>query len=249
MTADTCVHLAVGVAIAGLGIDWMLEQARLRRFIETLGPLPHDPCALVLALADQLARRPHPPDVPYLTALLGPLGATASSIIQKGGCCSGTSRLFILALRRFGIPAYQITLHHQTGRAQHCLVEVNLQDRRLIVDPVYGLYYTDARRNPIGLEDLQAGVAVEFYSVGGGVKTGYPSGNYYEFDFKMTKTANWTKSHIRKFAYFILRSVTNGTIDRFRVPYLLEWPQVLLALILVVTLVAWNLVMCLWIRL
>jgi hypothetical protein len=163
---------------------------------------------------------------------LAPLGATPSAIIRHGGCCSGSSRLYILTLGALGIPSNQITVYHRSGRAQHCLVEVHLADEVLIADPCYGVFYTDAVGRTLGLEDLQSGTQVECRPAPGAIKPGYPANNYYDFDYKITKTANWTKSWQRRLAYWLLLGITNGSVDRLRVPPLLEWPQALLALAL-----------------
>ena len=225
-------EVAVAAAILGLALHWAVERARLNDFVASLGPLPSHAGALALSLAGRIANRPRSPDPPYITAFLAPLGATPGAVIRHGGCCSGTSRLYILTLGALGIPANQITVYHRSGRAQHCLVEVHLTQDVLIADPVYGVFYTDAIGRTLGLEDLQSGAQVECRPVPGAMKPGYPLNSYYDFDFTMTKTANWTKSWQRRLAYSFLHGITNGAIDRFRVPQLLEWPQALLALAL-----------------
>src|SRR4030095_7924391 len=54
----------------------------------------------------------------------------------------------------------------------------------------------------------------------------YPANDYYNFDFSQTKTANWTKTWVRRSAYRILRVLTAGRIDTLRQPLWMEWPQV-----------------------
>jgi len=228
-----CCDTAVAVAILALVLHWALERARLHEFVASLGPLPTDATELALALAGRIANRSHRSgDPPYIAAFLAPLGATAGDIIRHGGCCSGTSRLYMLALGALGIRANQITVYHRSGRAQHCLVEIHLPQGVLIADPVYGVFYTDANGRTLGLEDLQAGAPVECRPAPGAMKPGYPANSYYDFNFAMTKTANWTKSWQRRLAYSLLQRITNGGIDRFRVPQLFEWPQAMLALVL-----------------
>lgn len=223
---------AVAVAILGLAVHRAIERVRLNHFVASLGPLPVDSGELALSLAGRIANRPKSEDPPYILSFLAPLGATPSAIIRHGGCCSGSARLYILTLGAFGIPSYQITLYHRSGRAQHCLVEVHLADDVVIADPCYGVFYTDAVGRTLGLEDLQSGTEVECRPAPGAMKPGYPANSYYDFDYKMTKTANWTKSWPRRLAYSFLQRITNGSVDHLRVPQLLEWPQALLALAL-----------------
>lgn len=221
--------LVAAAAIAALGIHWVVERRRLFRFVASEGPSLGEPEQRALAFAARISNRPwSPKDPPYLAPALAPFGATPSAVLQRGGCCSGTSRLYILCLAAIGIRANQITVYHRSGNAQHCLVEVRIPGGRLIADPVYGVYYTDGTGRRLGLEDLQAGVPVICALLPGTIRSGYPHDDYYNFDFALTKTANWTMSWQRRLAYTVLRASVGGSVDRLRVPAILEWPQVLL---------------------
>ncbi len=232
------IDIAGAGAMVGLALHWALERSRLHAFVSSLGPLPSNSVELALALAGRLANGPHRgDDPPYLAAFLAPLGATPSDVIRHGGCCSGSSRLYMLALGVLGIRANQVTVYHRSRQARHCLVEVHLHERVLIADPVYGVFYTDTDGRTLSLEDLRAGTQVECRPIHGTTTPGYPSNDYYDFDFTLTKTANWTKSWQRRLAYSLLHGSTHGAIDRFRIPQLLEWPQTLLALTILFVLV------------
>jgi hypothetical protein len=80
----------------------------------------------------------------------------------------------------------------------------------------------------LALEDLQAGVPVICALLPGTTRSGYPHDDYYDFDFALTKTANWTMSWQRRLAYAALRAMVGGSVDRLRLPVILEWPQILL---------------------
>jgi hypothetical protein len=64
-----------------------------------------------------------------------------------------------------------------------------------------------------------------------GDRTGesYPANGYYSFDFPRTKTANWTKTWIRRLVYRISKVLTAGRIDTLRQPLWMEWPQIVVA--------------------
>src|SRR5262249_21724075 len=143
-----------------------------------------------------------------------------------------TSRLYILCLARLGIRAHQITVYHRTGNAQHCLVEAALPDGPLIADPSYGVYYTADSAHPIGLEQLQQGAMPAFASLPHSDRAAYPPYPYFEFNFALTKTANWTKTRLRRAVHRALMPITSGRVNRLRVPVLLEWPQAVLAIVL-----------------
>src|SRR5438445_8319773 len=229
------VEMAFALVLGGLIVHWAVERQRLRRFVQSFGVLPADPRRLALEVAGRLFTRPHGFDPPYLLKALGPLGATPSALIDRGGCCSGTSRLYILCLSQLEIRAHQITLYHRTGLARHCLVEVRLPDGPLIADPFYGLYYPDETGRPIDLDRLQSGATPRFASLPHSDRTAYPPHEYYDFDCTLSKTANWTMSSCRRQAYRFLIAVTRGGIDRLRLPVIFEWPQVLLGTILTIT--------------
>ena len=224
----------LATALLLLAVDLRRERRRVRAYLVSSGPTVHDPWEWALTLAASLGARHSARDDPfYLSPLLRALGGTASDLIAEGGCCSGLSRLYMVALEARGIRANQITVHHREGYAQHCLVEVHLPDGPACVDPLYGLHYTDASGRPLGLDDLQAGVPVHCRPIPGAPAPGYPDNDYYAFDYRLTRTANWTRSWPRRAAYAGLRAFWGERVDRMRVPQLLEWPQALLALLLV----------------
>jgi hypothetical protein len=64
-------------------------------------------------------------------------------------------------------------------------------------------------------------------SIVSGGEAGYPSGDYYAFDFVATKTANWTCSRWRRLAHAALALVCD--VDGVRVPVALEWPHAFVA--------------------
>ena len=164
-------------------------------------------------------------DASFCPPLFALLGATPSAVLRFGDCCSGRARLLILALHELGIRAYQITLYHRAGHAQHCLVEACLDDGRMIVDPTYGVFYEGPNGEPVTLKELQKGITPKYVPLLDDHACGYPANDYYDFDFRLSKTANWTKSRLHNFAYALLHKLTGGGIDHLEVPAVLEWPQ------------------------
>jgi hypothetical protein len=227
------VDLVIAAAVAALCVHWVVERRRLRRFVAAQELSSENLIDCALSVASLISNRVRQPDdPPFLSPLLQSLGGTPSALIHRGGCCSGTSRLYILFLHALGIRANQITVYHRSGNAQHCLVEIHVPGATLIADPVYGVYYTDPAGRALSLEDLQAGASVVYRLIPGTTRTGYPDNDYYNFNFSLTKTANWTISWERRSAYLMLSRLTGGGIDRLRLPAILEWPQTLLIFLL-----------------
>lgn len=202
------------------------DLGRLRAFVDSTRQVHGSQKELLLAVARRCYQIPVVrKDASFCPSLFGPLGATPSAVLRFGDCCSGRARLLILALHELGIRAYQITLYHRAGHAQHCLVEACLHGRRLIVDPFYGVYYEGPNGDPISLTELQKGTPPKYVPLLDDRVCGYPADDYYDFDFRLSKTANWTKSRLRNFAYALLHKLTGGGIDHLEVPAVLEWPQ------------------------
>jgi len=97
----------------------------------------------------------------------------------------------------------------------------------VIIDPTYGISYVDDRGEPLSLGKLRKGATVGFRPLPGCDATSYPPGPYYAFDYRNTRTANWTKSWPRR-AVYRLGSGLGLRLDDVQVPWLLEWPQTLL---------------------
>jgi len=222
------------LVILALLLAWAAHYKILRVF--TQSELRHCLCDIdrVLALASVLhakVRRAHDPY--FVMRIFEPIGANPLCVLNNGGCCSGIHRLYITALHTIGIKSAQITLYHHSGHGQHCLVEAKINNTPMIIDVDYGVYYISNNGDPIGLEELQKGNLPEFMKIPGVSDFGYPNNDYYNFNYLLTKTANWTKSLPRRMTYRFLKFIFGDKINRLRLNPILEWPHVLLSIILV----------------
>jgi hypothetical protein len=228
------------VALVALLAHLLLERSRVRRFARHA---TRTSCSASEA-ARELARGIHTSvvrrddDAPFLHRSLAVIGASPSAVLRHGACCSGIARLYILALDSLNIAAAQVTLYHASGEAQHCLVEVAIGGSGQLIDPTYGVAFESADAFPLSLADVQAGKKPRLVSIRDGGLTGYPPHDYYRFDYSQTKTANWTRSWPRRWAYAVLRHVVD--IDRLRVPAALEWPQVIVGSLVMIGAIGMN---------
>ena len=216
--------IALGICLALL-IHRRHDESRVRAFVRSLGPLPREKRAAALRLASACNRLPDGPDPVFLPVFLESLGATATAVIERGGCCSGRSRLLILCLAELDIAAFQITLYHRAGQAQHCLVQASVDGEPLILDPSYGISFSSPNGAPVGLHDLRKGVNPSHHPLPDVSVSGYPVNCYYDFDYTRSRTANWTCSPLRRLVYRALRLCGGERIDSFAMPLALEWPQ------------------------
>lgn len=225
--------ICLGLLALALVLAQRIEFARLQAFAkqQTIGCLSDQEAALHLAqVIHSSVRRSKDPY--FLLPIFGPLGGAPMRILERGGCCSGIHRLYITALDAIGIRAAQITLYHRHGHAQHCLTEVRLDGGQQIIDVDYGVRYHDGDRHSFGLEELRGGIAPRIEPFANSERAGYPNDAYYDFNFRQTRTANWTKSAMRRIAYSGLSRLTRGKVDRFFLPPILEWPHTLVAILL-----------------
>jgi hypothetical protein len=231
------VNAIIGSAALALVIHFLVEQQRVRRFVRGMNITAAGDRSL--RVATEITGRVYSDvtscsdDKSFISlSLLNSLGATPVGVLRAGGCCSGKSRLAIVALDSMQIPAGQLTLYHADGHAQHCLIEASCREGRAIIDPTYGLLFVGENGHAMGLPELRAGARPGFRSLPGSTMTNYPGKSYYDFDYPNTRTANWTKSWKRRCAYRALCFLTGGRIDSMWQPVLLEWPQLVLAIAL-----------------
>jgi len=238
------LNLAGLIVISILLMHYRWEKRVLNAFVRSNAPLSESSLNTALDLAGriyvQVSRGSEPPFIPI--AALDIVGATPVSILRRGGCCSGFARLYITGLGTLGIKAAQVTLYHATEKYQHALAEVSLGKQGVIVDPTYGFHYVDSDGRLIGLDELRQGVEPKYRRLprserrrptSGRPNESYPTNDYYNFDFSRTKTANWTKTFIRRSVYKMLRVLTAGRVDTLRQPLWMEWPQIVVAVAIV----------------
>jgi len=239
------LNLAGFIAISILLWHCWSEWRTLRAIVHRSVPKGESTFATALDFAGLVhAHAPRSEDPRFIPiAALDILGGSPISILRRGGCCSGLCRLCITGLRTLGIKAAQVTLYHTDGQAQHALVEVSLKEQAAIVDPLYGFYYVDSHGRPMTIETLRRGVKPEYRPLPLSSSVVYPANNYYNVDFSRTKTANWSKTRVRRSAYRILRTLTVGRIDTLRQPLWLEWPQLVLAAGIILGVLTFNVAM------
>lgn len=224
-------------AWAMLAIAYRLRRAHIRQFARavTKGAVSQREAVFELARALFLNIK-NAPDPTFLTRFLAPLGPSPIAVLKQGGCCSGVNRLFIVSLDAIDIRAVQIAVYGP--HLPHCLAQVALTSGPLMIDADYGVWYRHPNGGALGINDLRTGVQpviVPFVDLqvrqpGRHVRPGYPNVPYYDFDFRLTRTFNWTKSGIRRATYRLLQRATRGRVNTFTLPPICEWPEILLAM-------------------
>ena len=233
------VLLLALVAVLTLSLHAILERRSLRKLAESLthsGATGEDVARLLTRWVHESVPKLED-DPPFVSvSWLSWLGASPMQVVRDGGCCSGRARILVCLLQARGIKAAQLTVVHRSGEARHALVEACLDGRWRALEPHYGFVYHDGAGGPVGMLDMRAGVHPAFESPGGDPHDGYQSHPYYDFDYKMSTTANWTCSWVRRAVFWVLDGLTAGRIRIARQPHWAEWPQLhLIAGVLVAT--------------
>ena len=205
-----------------------VDQRRLRSFVEAVASRAAPARVNALRVARACYHLPRTPDDPSYFTTAPAFGATPGDVVTRGGCCSGRARVLILALEELRIPAFQVTLYHRDGHAQHCLVQAEVGSEPLLLDPTYGIMLAGPDGSGIGVWHLLDGVTPREEPLPDVTQAGYPANAYYDFDYRLTQTANWTMSRVRRAARALL-GVTLGErrVRQLRVPTVFEWPQYL----------------------
>lgn len=228
MSLTPWVALAVTILLA----HYFHERRVVRHFALGATRGERNPGRAALALATVIHQRipQHRNDHAFLgLGFPAALGPTPVEVLRRGGGCSSLSRLYVLSLRSLGIHATSVTLYHVSGVARHALVEVRIGNDRCVIDPSYGFSYVDDAGRPVGLDALRAGTEPRFLPFLAEGEAGYPPTNYHAFDYRRSKTANWTMTLGRRLMYPTLRMLTAGGIDTLPQPGFLEWPQLIVA--------------------
>jgi hypothetical protein len=234
--------IALAVAATALLCVYHLRRVRIAEFARraTLGSPSQRDAAFALA-TEIFGEVKRGRDPAFLIPLLAPLGGSPTTILKKGGCCSGVHRLFITALDTLGIRAAQVTVYRRADpAAAHCLAQVAVEGASIIIDADYGVWYCHPDGGPIDLAGLRSGLRpaivpfvldrqAGYVDSSRTRSAGYPDREYYRFDYGLTRTANWAESRLKRACYAVLHPLTRGRVDYLLLPAILEWPEVLLA--------------------
>jgi hypothetical protein len=232
------LSLAAVVCVVVYWRERRLLAARVRQIAPAAAPNADTVLRLARFVFANVARGPDPT---FVSRLFAVLGGSPLAILRDGGCCSGTHRLFIACLDTVGIRAAQIAVYPGHGDWAHCMAQVSLADQTLLLDVDYGVCYRHPNGGSLDLFDLRNGVepTIEIFADGlvtptessrGSRGPGYPNLSYYRFDYRKTRTANWTRTWWRRLVYAVLHWLSRGRIDQTFMPPMLEWPQILLSI-------------------
>jgi hypothetical protein len=164
---------------------------------------------------------------------------TPRQVAERGGWCADKSRLLIILLHLNGIGASKIALYDDFGTSQHALVEAEMNNgEKMVVDPVYGLYFPKSEKGYYSLDDLRKDEKILVQRIEELVDSNsdhlIPSLAEYPLDkyvYRHPRTINWNKSIFMKSAYTVLRWALGDRVNYIRRPMFVERPVLMVSYI------------------
>lgn len=162
------------------------------------------------------------------------MGPTARQVAENGGDCAQRSRLAISLLRVREIKASKWALYSSDLRPRHAAVEARVETGRMVVDPLFGLWFPRPEGGYYGMKELkedarileeriryirlrkeQPGTArLELYPVD-------------EYIYQYARSINWDKSVGMQMLYRILEWMMGKKVNSIPRPVIAEEPSLI----------------------
>jgi len=153
-----CLALALGLLLFGAGelISWRIERARLRIVAEAVsGPARGEAERLTRLTAWVYQNGGFPRNRHY--HLWRKLGATPTSVLERGGNCQDKSKLLVVLLRELNIASSLAMLYQCQGcKPWHTVVFAETRDGWTIADPAFNMTFPDRPGGFHTIEELRA---------------------------------------------------------------------------------------------
>ena len=171
----------------------------------------------------------------FLLSPLQFLRATPWQVAVGGGDCADRSRLLIALLRTRGIKASKWALYTPDGRPVHAVVELQSEHGKMVVDPLFDLWFPRPGGGYYGIQDLQQNPGIlrqrvqSLRATGqeplGWLVRGYPVDKYV---YDHTRTINWNKSAHMRFIYRVFYAFMGERANRIQRPFFVEQPALMI---------------------
>jgi len=223
--------LLIGVQGYALAGYWR-DQRNLEVLLDRIASPSLPPSAQARMIANYLEMKNSDTNRFYLLhPSLQFLSATPWQVAMGGGNCADRSRFMVVLLRMRGIRASKWALYAPSGRPVHAVVELESEQGKMVIDPLFDLwfprpgggYYSieDLKRNPEILrqrvEDLRASGEEPI----GWVVLGYPLDKYV---YNSARTINWDKSALMRLTYKTLYALLGERANQIERPFFVEQP-------------------------
>jgi len=228
--------LLIGVQVYVLASYWR-DQRNLRLLLERIASPSLPPSAQARMIANFLEMKNNDTNrSSFLHPSLQFLSATPWQVALGGGNCADRSRFLIVLLGMRGIRASKWALYAPSGRPVHAVVELESEQGKMVIDPLFDLWFPRPGGGYYGIEDLKRNPEilrrrVEYLRATGEepigwVVLGYPLDQYV---YDNARTINWDKSALMRLAYKALYAVLGERVNQIERPFFVEQPALMVA--------------------
>ena len=220
-------------------VHYLNEEKYLSNLMDTIAPRSLPPSVQAMKVVESLKGLPvMPQDTPYfLLPIFSFLRPMPRQVMEQGGDCGDRSRLVIRLLRLHGIEASKWALYTKKMKSVHAVVELQTENGKMVVDPLYGLwfprssggYYSirELRQSPEILRDRIQSLVEQGKRPGTSDLRKYPLDDY---SYAYAKTINWEKWAVTWPLYKILRVIMGTSLDDLQRPTFVEAPQLMVVM-------------------
>ncbi len=191
-------------------------------------------------------------DSSFLLPIFKFLRPTARQVAEQGGDCADRSRLLINFLHSRGIKASKWALYSDDLRPQHAVVEFEANGEKMVVDPLFGLWFPRPDGGYYGIRELKSDPKILRDRVQSLVSRAERPGaarlDWYPLDryvYDHARTINWDKSAPMQVLYQVLYRTIGEKVNELQRPEWVEEPALMVIIGLTVLdvgiLVAWLL--------
>jgi hypothetical protein len=167
------------------------------------------------------------------------LRASAREVSVGGGNCADRSRFVVVMLELHGIHASKWALYSPDLRPAHAVVELDSEQGKMVVDPLYGLWFPRSGGGYYSISDLQQDPDILIVRLrelrelqaqpGAEPLERYPLNRYI---YSHSRTINWDKSVATHDLYAILHSMLGERVNKLSRPEWAEQPAIMLLLLI-----------------
>lgn len=171
----------------------------------------------------------------FLLPIFRFLRPTPRQVAEHGGDCADRSRFMVAMLELRDIKASKWALYSPDLRPVHAVVEVETETGKMVVDPLFGLWFPRPEGGYYGIEDLRANPRIlpartsELLSW---AQRPFPfrieSYDLDEYIYTNARSINWGKSRVTEFLYRILHKLRGEKVNRIERPGITARPALML---------------------
>jgi hypothetical protein len=232
---------------------YYFEQAALANYLSRVANISSPPSEFAKEVVLSLKDKPDENDSYFLLPVFRPLRPAPWQVLEKGGDCADRSRLVSALLRLHGIHGSKWALYNDSGESVHAVVEVNVESGKMVVDPLFGIWFPKPGGGYYDIGELKQDSNILKQRIAElraqGVQSGTDRLDFYPIDqyvYTNARTVNWNKNVILRSVYKLLHGVLGESADHLSRPAFVEEPPLMviygMALLEIVVLLVWLIV-------